>query len=71
MTGEAKYGLHGSLKAKDGKADELMEILLKASELVSNFKGCRLYIVSKDAQDENVVWVTDVLDSKEPHDNSL
>ena len=71
MSQDSKYGLHGSLPAKEGKADELVSILLKASKLVSNAKGCHLYIISKDAEDKNKIWVTEVWDSKEDHDNSL
>lgn len=68
---DSKYGLHGKLKAKEGKADELISILLQASKLVSSAKGCHLYIISKDKQDNNLVWVTEVWDSKEDHDTSL
>lgn len=68
---ESKFGLHGALKAKDGKSDELARILLKAAELVSDVPGNQLYIVSKDSEDKNKIWVTEVWDSKEDHDNSL
>ncbi|MFD3000795.1 putative quinol monooxygenase [Pontibacter toksunensis] len=66
-----KYGLHGKLTATEGNAEKLSSILLQASALVSTARGCHLYMVSKDKTDENVVWVTEVWDSKEDHDNSL
>ncbi|WP_347158308.1 putative quinol monooxygenase [Pontibacter chitinilyticus] len=66
-----KYGLHGKLKAINGKGQQLAEILLEASRLVATAKGCQLYIVSKDADDADSIWVTEVWDSKEDHDNSL
>ena len=66
-----KYGLHGHLKAKEGKADELAAILLQASELVSQAKGCRIYTISLDATQPNTVWITEVWDSKEDHGRSL
>ncbi|MHA6248927.1 putative quinol monooxygenase [Pontibacter sp. CAU 1760] len=66
-----KYGLHGKLKAKDGNADQLADILIQASKLVSTAKGCQLYVVSRDTTDKNAVWVTEIWDSKEDHDNSL
>ncbi|MGI9541816.1 MAG: putative quinol monooxygenase [Cyclobacteriaceae bacterium] len=66
-----RYGLHGKLKAKESKGDELAAILLEASQLVAPAKGCHLYIVSKDQNDADAVWVTEVWDSKEDHDNSL
>lgn len=66
-----KYGLIASLKAKEGKANELSQILLKASELVSTSKGCISYIVSFDTEDTNLIWITEVWDTKTDHDESL
>ncbi|MCJ8166520.1 antibiotic biosynthesis monooxygenase [Pontibacter sp. E15-1] len=66
-----KYGLHGKLKAKEGTVDQLADILIQASALVSTAKGCQLYVVSRDTTDKNAVWVTEIWDSKEDHDNSL
>lgn len=66
-----KYGLHGKLKATAGNGDKLSSILLEASRLVATAKGCHLYLVSKDNKDTDAVWVTEVWDNKEDHDNSL
>lgn len=66
-----KYLLHGKLIAKPDAVNELTAILLKAAEGVSKVKGCNLYIISKDKNDKNAVWVTEIWDSKEDHDNSL
>jgi quinol monooxygenase YgiN len=66
-----KYGLHGKLQAAEGKGEQLASILLKASQLVSSAKGCHLYLISEDKNDKDAVWVTEVWDSKEDHDNSL
>lgn len=66
-----KYGLHGKLTATEGNGDNLSSILLEASKLVSTAKGCHLYVVSKDKEERNAVWVTEIWDSKEDHDNSL
>lgn len=66
-----KYGLHGKLIAKKGKGDELANILLEASNLVSQSKGCLLYVVSKNTKDEDSIWVTEIWDSEGDHDNSL
>lgn len=65
------YLLHGKLTAKPEKAEELANILLKASKLVSTAKGCKLYVISKDKNDVNSVYVTEIWDTKEDHDNSL
>ncbi|AZB30760.1 putative quinol monooxygenase [Chryseobacterium balustinum] len=66
-----QYLLHGKLTAKAGQRNELANILLKASELVSTAKGCKLYAISKGENDTNSVYVTEIWDSKEDHDNSL
>ena len=66
-----KYGLHGKLTATEGNGDQLATILLEASRLVSTAKGCHLYLVSRDKNEKEAVWVTEVWDSKEDHDNSL
>ncbi len=68
----AKYGLHGKLTATSAEgADQLANILLEASELVSTAKGCQLYIVSRDATDSLSVWVTEIWDTAADHEASL
>lgn len=66
-----KYLLHGKLTAKAGHRDELADILLQASQLVSTAKGCKLYVIGKAESDTNGVYVTEIWDSKVDHDNSL
>jgi quinol monooxygenase YgiN len=66
-----KYGLNGKMRAKAGKGDELASILLEASRLVSRANGIGLYVVSKDANDPDVVHIMEAWDSQEDHDNSL
>lgn len=66
-----KYGLQGKLKATEGNGDKLASILLDASRLVSTAKGCHLYLVSKDPNDRETVYITEVWESREDHDNSL
>lgn len=66
-----KYGLHGKLKATAGNGPQLAAALLEAARLVSTAKGCHIYLVSQDKTSPEIVWVTEVWDSKEDHDNSL
>ena len=68
---QTKYGLFGKLKAATGKGDELASILLQASQLMATAQGCHIYIVSQDAQDDTLVWINEVWDTKQDHDNSL
>ncbi|WP_101446833.1 putative quinol monooxygenase [Pontibacter ramchanderi] len=66
-----KYGLHGKLQATTGNGPALAQLLLEASKMVSTAKGCRLYLISQEDTAPDDVWVTEVWDSKEDHDNSL
>ena len=66
-----KYFLHGSLKAKPGMRDKLADILLEASRLVSKAQGCKLYVIGLSESDPDSVYVTEIWDTKEDHDNSL
>lgn len=65
------YLLHGKLTAKSEHRDELAHILLEASRLLPPATGCKLYVMSKDANDINSIYVTEIWNSKEDHDNSL
>ena len=65
------YLLQGKMNAQTGKSNELSQILLEASKLVSTAKGCKLYVVAKDEQDTDAVYVTEIWESKEDHDHSL
>src|SRR4051812_12612205 len=66
-----KYFLYTKFTAKAVFAEELVTILLEASKLVSTAKGCHLFVIGKDNNDKDSVWVTEIWDSKEDHDNSL
>ena len=65
------YLLQGKLTAKNGKQDELAEILVEASQLISEAEGSKFYLVGKCETDKNDVYVTELWNSKEDHDNSL
>lgn len=65
------YLLQGKLTAKDGHSEQLANLLLQASELVSGAKGCQMYVVGKQADDPHAVYVTEIWDTKADHDNSL
>jgi quinol monooxygenase YgiN len=62
------YGLIGSMSAVSGRRDDVIAIL---TEAVSNMPGCLSYVLAKDSEDENTIWVTEVWDNKESHDASL
>jgi quinol monooxygenase YgiN len=65
------YGLHGSLQARPGQGQALAGILLEAAREIASAPGCRLYLVSADTAVPEIIWITEVWDSQEDHDNSL
>ncbi|MGH9840801.1 MAG: putative quinol monooxygenase [Blastocatellia bacterium] len=66
-----KYGLFVKLQAQSGKGKELGDLLLKGAKLMEKAKGCILYIVNKQAADPDGIYVIEIWESKEDHDNSL
>ena len=62
------YGLIGKMTAAPGKRDDLIAILLDG---VAGMPGCLSYIVAKDANDANAIWITEAWESKAAHDASL
>lgn len=62
------YGLIGSMTAVEGKRNDLIKILLEG---VNDMPGCLSYIVAKDPNDANGIWITEVWDSKDSHAASL
>ncbi len=71
MENNTYYGLNGKLTAQEGRGQELAEILLEAAALMKSAKGCRLYSVAIDSASPEDVYVNEIWDSKEDHDNSL
>ena len=65
-----KCGLFGRFQAKDGKRDELLGILLKASELLQQNDDCINYIIST-SDDPDSVWVYETWTNKAAHEKSL
>jgi quinol monooxygenase YgiN len=62
------YGLIGNITATAGQRDNLIEILLNG---IKNMPGCLSYIVSKDSENDDVIWITEVWDNKQSHQASL
>ena len=65
------YGMTGKLMAQPGKREEFLAILLQASEKVGRLPGCRMYAVTEDMANDNTIWVMEIWDDKEAHDNAL
>lgn len=65
------YGLFGKLSTAPEDRQTLVDILTNGAEKMKDVPGCHTYIVTKDANDEGAVWVIELWDTKESHDQSL
>ncbi|MBD8628303.1 antibiotic biosynthesis monooxygenase [Oxalobacteraceae sp. CFBP 8753] len=62
------YGLIGKMLATPGQRDALIAILLEGTTAMP---GCLAYIIAKDKQDADAIWITETWDSQENHKASL
>jgi quinol monooxygenase YgiN len=62
------YGLIGSITAAAGKRDELARLIMEG---MNAMPGCLSYIIAKDPQVPDKLWVTEVWESREQHEASL
>lgn len=65
------YFLHGKLSALPGQRTALADILLEAADLMREVSSCRLYAVGIDPDDIQSVYVTEVWESQQAHDDAL
>lgn len=70
-TSATLYGFSGKFAAKQGQGSTLADILMQAAGMMTDVAGCRLYIVSLDAQNPDMIHIFETWDTKEAHDNAL
>jgi quinol monooxygenase YgiN len=66
--GRTMYGLIGKMTAQPGKRDALATILLNG---VAGMPGCLSYVIANDPAHADLIWITEVWESKEAHAASL
>lgn len=64
------YGRLGSMKTKPGNRDDVVSILLTSADGLRAV-GCQMYVVGVSTTDADLIWVTEVWQSKEHHAASL
>jgi quinol monooxygenase YgiN len=62
------YGLIGKMTCVPGQREAFIAIVLEG---VGGMPGCLSYVVARDRQDADSIWITEVWDSKESHEASL
>lgn len=62
------FGLIGKIRAHPGQRDALAAVLLSG---MRGLPGCLSYVVARDPEDEDALWVTEAWRSREAHRASL
>ena len=62
------YGLIGKITAVPGRRDALIDILLGGTQ---GMPGCLSYIVARDPEHDDALWVTEVWTDQASHAASL
>ena len=67
----SRVARYGKATAKPGQGGELAEVLLGAAAELEGDPGCELYLVNRQADQPDVVWVTELWRSQADLDVSL
>lgn len=62
------FGLIGKMRARPGRREALIELLLAESAAMP---GCLSYVVARDEQGEDAIWITEVWADEDSHKASL
>ena len=67
----ASVGRYVRMTAKEGKGEQLAQVMLRVAEGLQSVPGCELYLVNRSAAEPDVVWVTELWLSQDAVDASL
>jgi quinol monooxygenase YgiN len=67
----SKVARYGKATAHAGKGDELARVLLDAAAELDADPGCELYLVNRQADDPDLIWVTELWRSQSDLDASI
>lgn len=67
----AGVGRYMKFTGQPGRGDELADKLLEAAASLQSTAGCELYVINRDPEHPDVVWVTELWLSQEALDASL
>ncbi|MDI4645964.1 putative quinol monooxygenase [Cohnella hashimotonis] len=66
-----KFAMFGKLTALPGKRGELADMMLASGDTLSGMDGCIYYIVHEAEEEPDVLWITELWESREAHAASL
>ena len=67
----AQVARYGKAKARAGRGQELADVLLAAAAELEDDPGCQLYLINRQADEPDVIWVTELWRSQADLDASL
>jgi quinol monooxygenase YgiN len=67
----SRISRYGKATARPGQGEELVRHLLAAADDLRSDPGCELYLISQQADQSDVVWVTELWRSQADLDASL
>jgi len=62
---------HGKMTAREGKTDELAGLMLAAAEEMRSDPGCELYLINRQADQPDAIWVTELWRSQDDLDAAV
>jgi quinol monooxygenase YgiN len=65
------FGMQARFSAHPGKGHEFVALLREAAVDLEDFEACLLYLISQEAENPDVVWVSEVWVDSESHAASL
>jgi quinol monooxygenase YgiN len=65
------FGIQVRFTARPGQGDAFADLLLEAATGLDDVADCLLYVVSRDAEDPDIVWVAESWADQEAHTASL
>ncbi|MEV4569235.1 antibiotic biosynthesis monooxygenase family protein [Nonomuraea sp. NPDC049419] len=66
-----KVTRYGKFVAQDGQGAELAELLLGAANALKGVAGCELYLVNRQTDAPDTIWVTELWRSQADLDDAL
>jgi quinol monooxygenase YgiN len=67
----SRVARYGKAAAREGRGEELAELLLAAAADLDGDPGCELYLVNRQAGEPDVIWVTELWRSQDDLDASI
>jgi quinol monooxygenase YgiN len=67
----SKVARYGKAKAREGRGQQLADLLLAAAAELDDDPGCELYLINRQAGEPDLIWVTELWRSQADLDASL